>query len=261
MVTFAYPRDAPVCARARARPIFAAWTDPDRPTSMYTSQLFWLKLIAFRFTHSPVKWCRHPWTILPRAPWSHWLVELVRRSTHFDRLWRFDRPRTANFDRSIDPQRATLTLRLTPNDQLRSTWAARRTPNDPLRTTLERFFVVFRGNIVRTTRRAARCAEPSFLLAGAVLWRVRRRSDNAENRPISSKNRPNDSSRTSSAYELWRLSLLGATWCRFWSPRRTPGRSWALPAHKLDRSWPPAPTPIDPLRSTWVPRPTPKHPL
>ena len=42
---------------------------------------------------------------------------------------------------------------------------------------------------------------------------------------------------------------------------RTLGRSWALPAHKFDRSWPPGLTPIDPLRSTWVPRPIPKHSL
>ena len=106
-----------------------------------------------------------------------------------------------------------------------------------------------------------RCAEPSFLLAGAVLWRVRRRGDNAENRSSSSKNRPDDGSRTSCAYDLWCLSLLGATWCRIWSTRRTSERSWPLPAHKLDRSWPPGPTPIERLRSTWVPRPTPKHPL
>ena len=105
---------------------------------------------------------------------------------------------------------------------------------------------------MRATRRAARCAEPSFLLAGVVLWSVRRRGDNAENRPSSSKNRPDDGLRTSSAYDLSRLSLLGATWCRFWLPRRTSGRSWPLPAHELDRSWPPGPTPIYPLRS--IPR-------
>ena len=83
-------------------------------------------------------------------------------------------------------------------------------------TILHSIFVVFRCHVARATRRAARCYEPSFLLAGAVLGKVRRRGDNAENRPSSSKNRPDDGSRASSAYKLWRLSLLGATWCRFW---------------------------------------------
>ena len=53
-------------------------------------------------------------------------------------------------------------------------------------------FVDFRGSIVQATRLAERSAEPSFLLAGAVLWRVRRRGDNVENRPSLSKNRPDD---------------------------------------------------------------------
>ena len=179
-----------------------------------------------------------------RAPWSRWLVELAT---------------------SIDPLRSTLAAstdseRPTSIDLGASTYPKRPTSIDfgPI---LHSIFVVFRGNIVRATRHAARSAEPSFLLAGAVLWRVRRRGDNAEDRPSSSKNRPDHRSRTSCAYDLWRLLLLGATWCRIWSPRRTSGRSWPLPAHKLDLSWPPGPTPIDRLRSTWVPQPTPKHPL
>ena len=168
-----------------------------------------------------------------------------------------------------DPAWAPLPARL---GRPGSTWLARfgfdGRPGRPRDTIFEdpgsafgSIFVVFRGGLARATRLAGRRAEPLFLLAGAVLWRVRRRGDNAENRLSSSKNRPDDGSRTSSAYDLWRLSLLGATWCRIWSPRRDSGRSWPLPAHKLDRSWPPGPTPIDRLRSTWVPRPTPKHPL
>ena len=120
-----------------------------------------------------------------------------------------DRPTSIDFGASTDPERPTSI------DLGASTYPERPTSIDfgPI---LHSIFVVFRGNIVRATRRAARSAEPSFLLAGAVLWRVRRRSDNAENRPSSSKHRPNDSSRTSSACELRRLSILGATWCRFW---------------------------------------------
>ncbi len=112
---------------------------------------------------------------------------------------------------------------------------------------LRSILVVFRWQIVRSTRRAARCAKPSFLLAGAVLWRVRTRSDNSEKRHISSQKCPDDGLRTSHAYELSRSLLLNTTWRRFWPPRRTPGRSWALPARKLERSWPPGLTPIDPL--------------
>ena len=158
-----------------------------------------------------------------------------------------DRPTSIDFGASTDPERPTSI------DLGASTYPERPTSID-FGSILHSIFDVVRGNIVRAPRCAARSAEPSFLLAGAVLWRVRRRGDNAEDRPSSSKNRPDDGSRTSSAYDLWRLSLLGATWCRFWSPRRTSGRSWPLPAHKLDRSWPPGPTPIDRLRSTWVPR-------
>ena len=114
---------------------------------------------------------------------------------------------------------------------------------------------------MRPTRRAARCAKPSFLLAGAVLRRVRTHRDNAEKRHISSKKRPNDGSRTNLAYELLPSLLPATTWRRFWSPRRTPERSWGLSARKLERSCPPGPTPIDPLRSTWAPRATPSYPL
>ena len=81
---------------------------------------------------------------------------------------------------------------------------------------LHSIFVVFRGDIVRANRHAARCAEPSFLLAGAVLWRVRRHSHNAENRSSLSKHRTGDSSQKSGACELRRLSFLRVTWCRFW---------------------------------------------
>ena len=97
---------------------------------------------------------------------------------------------------------------------------------------------------------SAQSAEPPFLLAGVVLQRVGTHGNNTEKRGVPTKNRSNNASRTNGAYELSRLSLLDTTWRRFWSPRRTPGRSWALPARKLDQSLPPGPSPIDPLRST-----------
>jgi hypothetical protein len=126
---------------------------------------------------------------------------------------------------------------------------------------LRSILVVFRGQVVRPPRRAERYAKPSFLLAGAVLRRVRTHSDNAEKRHVSLKKHPNDGSRTSHASELSRSSLPITTWRRFWSLRRTLGRSWALPTRKLERSWPPGPTPIDPLRSIWAPRATPSYPV
>ena len=188
--------------------------------------------------------------LVRRPGWSSWSA----RSGCPERPGHLDRPTSIDFGASTDPERPT-------SIDLGASTSSERPTSIDFGAILQSIFIVFRGNIVQATRRAARYAEPSFLLADAVLWRVRRRRNNAENRLISSKNRPIDSSRTSSAYELWRLSLLGATWCRFWSPRRTLGLFWALPAHKFNRSWLPALTPIDPLRSTWVPRPTPKHSL
>ena len=119
-----------------------------------------------------------------------------------------DRPTSIDFGASTDLERPTSI------DLGASTYPERPTSID-FGSILHPIFVVFRGHIVRATRRAARSAEPSFLLAGAVLWRVRRRSNTAENRPSSSKHRPSDSSRTSGACDRRRLSLLGATWCRF----------------------------------------------
>ena len=81
---------------------------------------------------------------------------------------------------------------------------------------------------MRATRSAARRAEPSFLLAGAVLRRVRWRSDDAEKQRISSQNPLSDGSRTGRPREISRLSFLDATSRRFWSPRHAPVRSWAL---------------------------------
>ena len=57
-------------------------------------------------------------------------------------------------------------------------------------------FEVFRGCIARATRLAARRAEPLFLLAGAVLSRVRRLYRKTKNRRKSTKNRSDDASRT-----------------------------------------------------------------
>ena len=165
-----------------------------------------------------------------------------------------DRPTSIDFGASTGPERPTST------DLGASTLPERPTSID-FASILLSIFIVFRGKIGRPTRRAARCAEPLILLAGAVLQRVGTHGDNAEKRRVSTKNRSNNGSRTSGAYELSRLSLLDTTWRRFWSPRRTPGRSWALPARKLDQSLPPGPTPIDPLRSTWASRGTPSDPL
>ena len=57
-------------------------------------------------------------------------------------------------------------------------------------------FVVFRGYIARATRLAARRAEPSFLLAGAALSRVRRLCRKFKNTQKSKKNHDDAVSRT-----------------------------------------------------------------
>ena len=165
-----------------------------------------------------------------------------------------DRSTSIDFGASTGPERPTSI------DLGASTCPERPTSID-FASILPSIFIVFRGNIGRPTRRAAQCAKPLFLLAGAVLQRVGTHGDNAEKRHVSTKHRPNDGSRTSGAYELSRLSLLDTTWRQFRSPRRAPGRSWALPARKLDQSWAPGPTPIDPLRSTWASGGTPSDPL
>ena len=131
---------------------------------------------------------------LGRAGWSSWLVE---------------QPTSINFGASTDTERPTAI-------DLGASMSPERPTSIDFRPILLPIFVVFRGNIVQATRRAARSAKPSFLLAGAVLWRVRRRSDNAKNRPSSSTQRPSDSPQTSSACELGRSSLLDAARSRFW---------------------------------------------
>ena len=60
-------------------------------------------------------------------------------------------------------------------------------------------FVLFRGCSACATRLAAQRAEPLFLLAGAVLSRVRRLGGSIQNRPKSSKIRSDTASRTSCA--------------------------------------------------------------
>ena len=64
-------------------------------------------------------------------------------------------------------------------------------------------FVVFRGRSARATRLAKRRAEPSFLLAGAVLSRVRRLRSKAENPRKSTKNGSAVASRTSRVTKTW----------------------------------------------------------
>ena len=121
-----------------------------------------------------------------------------------------DRPTLIDFAASTGPERPTSI------DLGASTYPERPTSIDfgPI---LHSIFVVFRCHVVRATRRAARCAEPSFLLAGAVLRRVCTHSDNAENRAISSKHRPSSM-----------FSIPSATQPRFSSPRHAPGCSRAL---------------------------------
>ena len=136
-------------------------------------------------------------------------------------LPRLDRPTSIDFGASTDPERPTSI------DLGASTCPARPTLID-FGSILRSIFIVFRGYIVRATRSAARRAEPSFLLAGAVLRRVRWRSDDAEKQRISSQNPLSDGSRTSRPREISRLSFLDATSRRFWSPRHAPVRSWAL---------------------------------
>ena len=63
-------------------------------------------------------------------------------------------------------------------------------------------FLVFRGCFARASRLAARRGETLFLLTGAVLQRVRRLYENAENRQKSSNNRSDGPARPSRAKKL-----------------------------------------------------------
>ena len=100
-------------------------------------------------------------------------------------------------------------------------------------------FVVFRGSVARASRFAARRAEPLFLLAGAVLQRVRCLSDQAQSRRQSSKIRIENASRSccTGNTRFFRFqTCLGIDFGRFGVLPDDPGRS-------LWRSWAPLWTP------------------
>ena len=61
------------------------------------------------------------------------------------------------------------------------------------------FFVVFGGATARATGLAAPSAKPSFLLAGAILWRLRRPGKTMQNRGNSREHRSDDASHVSHA--------------------------------------------------------------
>ena len=185
-------------------------------------------------------------------PNDHYLPSFTRACSSWPR---------ATLAASTEPDRATsidLGASTDPNDQLRSTWAPRRTPNDPLRSTLDRFcdrfWSFFEGrscdqlDVQHDVPNLRFCWQARYF-GGFARIATTPKSDTFRRRNIPI----NDVSRTSHACELSRSSLPATTWRRFWLLRRTLGRSWALPARKLERSWPPGPTPIDPLRSIWAP--------
>ena len=98
-------------------------------------------------------------------------------------------------------------------------------------------FVVLRGKSVRPARRAARCAEPSFLLAGAVLSRVRRLGNIAEKRRKSMARRSDCASRTLRArkarfFRSW--MRLGVDLGHLGELPGVPGRSFWRPGVSLD---------------------------
>ena len=167
-----------------------------------------------------------------------------------------DRPTSIDFGASTGLERPAST------DLGASTLPERPTSID-FASILRSIFIVFRGKIGRPTRRAARCAEPLILLAGAVLQRVGTHGNNAEKRRVSTKNRSNNASRTSGAYELSRfvaprhhLALILVTSAHLWTLLGAP-RAQARP---IFAAWtdPDRPTSIDlgvsgnPKRSTSV---------
>ena len=118
----------------------------------------------------------------------------------------------------------------------------------PKRSNPGSIFVVFRGCIARVTRLAVRSAEPLFLLAGAVLSRVRRLCRKTENRSKSTKNRSDGATRTScvkKARFFRSRTRLGVDFVRlgalpdlpgrsFWRPGAPLGTLRALPGHAGD---------------------------
>ena len=97
-------------------------------------------------------------------------------------------------------------------------------------------FEVFRGCIARATRLAARRAEPLFLLAGAVLSRVRRLCRKTKNRRRSTKNRSDDASRTRRARKtrfFRSRTRLGVDFGRLSALPSAPGRPFWRPGAPL----------------------------
>ena len=114
---------------------------------------------------------------------------------------------------------------------------------DDFRSTLGSIFVVFRGNVARVMRLAARIAEPLILPTGAVLWRVHRLYEKPENRKTIDGNSrwqrfaKEPCRKTRFLYPGARLSidfdgpeaLPGALWHSSWHPVPLSGTLQAVP--------------------------------
>ena len=155
---------------------------------------------------------------------------------------------------SIDPLRSTLALRLTPNDQLRSTWVPRRTPNDLLRSTLDRFCTRFstlfevtscEQLVVQRDLPNPRFCWQARYFGGFAGVATKPKIEPIRRKIASTMVRGRAVHTTSGVCRSW--AQLGVDFGYLGAPPDAPGRFKAAPAHKLDRSWPPGPTPIVPL--------------
>ena len=73
---------------------------------------------------------------------------------------------------------------------------------DDFWSTLGSIFVVFRGDVARVMRLAARIAEPLILPTGVVLWRIHRLYEKPQNRKKSTEIRDDSASQKSRAEKL-----------------------------------------------------------
>ena len=184
-------------------------------------------------------------------------------------------PRVARRAARVAPSRSESLDRLTPSDKSR----AKRAPETPRDAIFDDFgsifgsiFEVFRGYIARATRLAARRAEPLFLLACAVLRRVRRLCEKTENRQKSTKNRFDNALQTGRAtktrfvrsrarlgVEFGRLgALLNAPGRTFWRPGVPLVIPWALPGRAGDAPRRSRDAPKTPSGRSWTPRGVPR---
>ena len=179
-----------------------------------------------------------------------------------------------------DPAWAPLPARL---GRPGSTWLARfgfdGRPGRPRDTIFEdpgsafgSIFVVFRSGLARATRLAGRRAEPLFLLAGAVLWRVRRLDEKSENRRRLATYRSDIASQTSCTrttqsvrsrtrlgVDFGRLGVLpGGPGHSVWRPRPLLGTLRALPGRAEDAPRLSRDAPETPSGCSWAPRGVPR---